>query len=158
MAVSKKVVKKASNRSEPPQPPKPPVKINTTPKALSAKDAQANAKAIAKFNRGEARTASRVERQLAPGRARAERANAGRPQPPQPRGGSGAPPGATNANRVSGAYSDKVMSVKQYLDSLYKQTPKLPSSSKGGAGPSRGSGGNMGGRGNMGGGLRKQGK
>ena len=90
MAVSKKVVKKASNRSEPPQPPKPPVKINTTPKALSAKDAQANAKAIAKFNRGEARTAARVERQLAPGRARAERANAGKPQPPQPRGGSGA--------------------------------------------------------------------
>jgi hypothetical protein len=55
------------------------------------------------------------------------------------------------------------MSVKQYLDSLYKQTPKqkipkLPSSSKGGSGPSRGSGSNMGGRGNMGGGLRKQGK
>ena len=74
-----------------------------------------------------------------------------------------APPGATNANRLSGAYSDKGMSVKQYFDSLYKQTPKqkiseLPSSSKGGSGPSRGSGGNMGGRGNMGGGLRKQGK
>ena len=68
------------------------------------------------------------------------------------------PPGATNANRLSGAYSDQGMSVKQYLDSLFKQTPKLPSSSKGGAGPSRGSGSNMGGRGNMGGGLRKQGK
>ena len=67
------------------------------------------------------------------------------------------PPGATNANRLSGAYSDKGMSVKQYLDSLYKQTPKLPSSSVGGAGPSRSSGSNMG-RGNMGGGLRKQGK
>ena len=72
-------------------------------------------------------------------------------------GGYVAPPGATNANRVSGAYSDKGMSVKQYLDSLYKQTPKLPSSSTGGAGPSRGSSGSMG-RGNMGGGLRKQGK
>jgi len=97
MAVNKKVVKKASNRTEPPQPPKPPVKINTTPKALSAKDAQANAKAIAKFNRGEARTAARVERQLAPGRERAARANAGKPQPPQPRGGSGPSRGSSGS-------------------------------------------------------------
>ena len=38
-------------------------------------------------------------------------------------GGYVAPPGATNANRVSGAYNDAGMSLKQYFDSLYKQTP-----------------------------------
>ena len=38
-------------------------------------------------------------------------------------GGYIAPPGATNANRLSGAYSDEGMSLKQYFDSLYKQTP-----------------------------------
>ena len=76
--------------NQPPTPKPPPIKISTTPKPLSAKDAQANAKAIAKFNRGEARTAARLKEQLAPGRARAARANAGKPQPPQPRGGSGA--------------------------------------------------------------------
>jgi len=75
---------------QPPTPKPQPIKISTTPKPLSAKDAQANAKAIAKFNRGEARTAARLKEQLAPGRARAARANAGKPQPPQPRGGSGA--------------------------------------------------------------------
>ena len=37
-------------------------------------------------------------------------------------GGYIAPPGATNANRVSGAYSDEGMSLKQYFDLLYKQT------------------------------------
>ena len=39
-------------------------------------------------------------------------------------GGYVAPPGATNANRVSGAYNDAGMSLKQYFDSLYKQTPE----------------------------------
>ena len=74
-------------RNQPPTPKPAPIKISTTPKPVSAKVAKVNAKAIAKFNRGEARAAAKVEKQLAPGRARAARANAGKPQPPQPRGG-----------------------------------------------------------------------
>ena len=38
-------------------------------------------------------------------------------------GGYIAPPGSTNANRVIGTYKDEGMSIKQYFDSLYKQTP-----------------------------------
>ena len=39
-------------------------------------------------------------------------------------GGYIAPPGSTNANRLSGAYKDEGISLKQYFDSLFTQTPK----------------------------------
>ena len=92
-------------RNQPPTPKPAPIKISTTPKPLSAKDAQANAKAIAKFNKAEVRYAAkevrantrnaakvaRIEKQIA------ARANAGKRQPPQPRGGSGPSRGSSGS-------------------------------------------------------------
>ena len=73
-------------RNQPPAPPPKPVKINTTPKPVSAKDAKANLKAIQKFNKSYAKNPMPKQSGL------------GNNRPPAPMSPRGANPGGARGN------------------------------------------------------------
>ncbi len=78
-------------RNQPPAPPPKPVKISTTPKPVSAKNAKANAKAINKFNKSYAKNPMPKQSGL------------GNNRPPAPMGSRGVNPGGARGNSSGAA-------------------------------------------------------